>query len=121
MTANVVALPPMVALVLRPVPVGSVRARRVRLWPLVVARAQVVTWDQLQEGDILILPLTDGGELLAKLVEPCRNCHGPESWNFICACEDPDCPRTLKGINVRKALTNPGVKVLREGVTHDAT
>lgn len=75
-----------------------------------------MTWDQLQEGDVLLLPKIDmpGEFLRIKLLLTCRNCQSPELFNCICDCKDPDCPREVQGINVRRCFENPGIFVERD-------
>jgi hypothetical protein len=74
-----------------------------------------VTWDQLQEGDVLHLPKMDGSEgfLRIQLLETCRSCQSREIWNQVCVCGSTDCPRSVGSINVRKVFENPGIRVMR--------
>lgn len=70
-----------------------------------------VTWAELIEGDVIVLPTGNGVPI--KLVHTCRNCASPELWNQVCACHHPDCPRTIESVNVRTCLAQPGVWVFR--------
>ncbi len=72
----------------------------------------MLTWDQVKQGDVVVIirgtrcvPLT----LLQQLTA--------ENWKVVCACSNPDCPRTTELLNVRSLFANKalGAEVWRGG------
>jgi hypothetical protein len=73
-------------------------------------------WDQLQEGDVIVLPFSHG-KVPMKLLPTCHVCTSPEMWNCVCVCGSPTCSQMPNSIDVRMALSREGVTVIRDGVT----
>lgn len=69
----------------------------------------VLGWDELREGDVLVLPCSNG-PVPIRLVATCRKCASPEIWNQVCECGSPTCSKTVQSINVRQCFANnPGL------------
>ena len=72
-------------------------------------------WDELEEGDVLILPMFNG-PVPIRLEPTCRRCVGPEIWNQVCVCGSPTCSGKAGAINVRVCFArNPGLSRIRRG------